>query len=97
MKLKMISWNVRGANSVDKRKMIMAFLKYQHAYLVYLQETKLKVVDHSVVHSLGVGRWLEWGAINAKGASTYLLGLKDLAVDGTRGRPIFNFPSIQKL
>ena len=59
MGLKIISLNVRGANSVDKRRLIKAFLKTQQANLVCLQVTKLKAVNHKVVRGLGVGRWLE--------------------------------------
>ena len=33
-KVKILSWNVRGANNVEKRKMIKAFLKMQNADLV---------------------------------------------------------------
>ena len=49
--------------------MIKDFLKSQRADLVFLQKTKLKSVDQSVVRSLGAERWLEWGAVNAEGPS----------------------------
>ena len=42
MRIKILSWNVRGTNSDDKRKLIKAFLKGYKADLVCIQETKLK-------------------------------------------------------
>ena len=36
--------------------------------LVYLQETKIQEMSQGVIHSLGVGRFLGWGAVNARGA-----------------------------
>ena len=36
MKLRILSWNVRGANDRDKRRMIKDVIKSQKAYLVCL-------------------------------------------------------------
>ena len=69
MKLKILSWNVRGANFGAKRKVIKAFVKMQRVDVVCLQETKLKEVSNRMIRDLGVGRFLEWVAINAEGAS----------------------------
>ena len=41
MKLKILSWNDRGANDREKRKVIKAFLNSQRVELVLLQETKI--------------------------------------------------------
>ena len=41
MKPKILSWNVRGANDNDKRKLIKSLIKSQRVDLVYLQETKI--------------------------------------------------------
>ena len=41
MKLKIMSWNVRGMNDRDNKLVIKAFLKSQRAELVCLQETKI--------------------------------------------------------
>ena len=41
MKIKILSWNVRGVNDPDKRKVIKNFLRIQRADLVCLQETKV--------------------------------------------------------
>ena len=69
MIVKIIFWNVIGANNKEKRKIIIAFLRSQRADVVCLQETKLKKTNWEVAQSLGVGRYLGWGAVNALGAS----------------------------
>ena len=58
MKLKILSWNVRGANDRDKRLVIKAFLKSQKAELVCLQEIKIQKLDAGTVCSLVAGRFL---------------------------------------
>ena len=73
MKIRIISWNVRGANDLEKRKIIKAFLKTHKVDLVYLQETKLKGSSKELVSSLRVGRFVNWAAVNAAGASGGIL------------------------
>ena len=68
MKLRILSLNVRGANDSDKRKVIKASIKAQNVDLVYLQETKMQEMSKRIVRSLGVGRCLDWGVVNSKGA-----------------------------
>ena len=63
MKLRLLSWNVRGANDYEKRKVIKALIKDQKVDLVCLQE-----MSKRIVRSLGVGRCLEWGAVYLRGA-----------------------------
>lgn len=48
MKLKIISWNVRGLNDIEKRVKIRRMLREWKANIVCLQETKMEV-----------GRWYE--------------------------------------
>ena len=36
--------------------------------VVCLQETKIQEMSQGVIHSLGVGRFLGWGVVNARGA-----------------------------
>ena len=69
MKIKIISWNIRGANDRDKRKVIKALIRSQRADLVCLQETKIQDISRGIVHSLGVERFLGWGAMSARGAA----------------------------
>ncbi|RVW87530.1 hypothetical protein CK203_036323 [Vitis vinifera] len=61
MKLRLLSWNVRGANDSSKRKVVKAMIRSQKVDLFCLQETKIQVMDEGVVRSLGTGRFLEWG------------------------------------
>ena len=42
MKLKLLSWNVRGVNNLDKRKIISNFVRSQRVDLVCVQETKIQ-------------------------------------------------------
>ena len=69
MKLKILSWNVRGANDRNKRKVIKALIRSQKVDMVCLQETKIQEMSQGVIHSLGVGRFLGWGAVDARGAA----------------------------
>ena len=41
MKIRMLSWNVRGANDSDKRKVVKALIKENKLDLICLQETKI--------------------------------------------------------
>ena len=41
MKLRLLLWNVRGANDYEKRKVIKALIKDQKVDLVCLQETEM--------------------------------------------------------
>ena len=69
MKLKILSWNVRGVNDRDKRLVRMAFFKSQRAELVCLQETKIQKLDPGMVRNLGDSRFSPWGAVDALGAA----------------------------
>ena len=69
MKLRILSWNVRGANDREKRNLIKEVIKSQKANLVCLQETKIQEMSNGLVKSLRVGRCLEWGVLNSSGAA----------------------------
>lgn len=69
MKIKILSWNVREVNDRNKRKLIKTLIRTQNVDLVCLQETKMTEMSLGVVRSLGVGRFLEWGALDARGAA----------------------------
>ncbi|RVW76326.1 Transposon TX1 uncharacterized 149 kDa protein [Vitis vinifera] len=62
-----LSWNVRGANDSEKRKIIKSIIKSNKVDVVCLQETKIKDMSTGIVRSLGVGRHIDWRAINSKG------------------------------
>ena len=73
MKIKILSWNVRGIINSDKRKVIKNYLRSHRADLVCLQETKVQEMNIDMVCSLGVGRCLNWKALNAEGSAGSIL------------------------
>ena len=77
MKIRLLSWNVRGANNCDKRKVIKALIKKNSVDLVCLQETKIQDMSRDLIRSLGVGRFLEWGTVDSRGTMGGIVVLWD--------------------
>ena len=77
MKLKILSWNVRGVNDLEKRKVIKNFIRIHRVDMICLQETKVQEMNIEMVHSLGVGRFLNWTALNAEGSAGGILLIWD--------------------
>ena len=73
MKVKIMTWNVRGLNDPDRRKIIKNFIRYQRVDLVCLQDTKIQELNAVVARSLGVGRLTDWRALNAEGSAGGIL------------------------
>ncbi|KAJ9693798.1 hypothetical protein PVL29_009659 [Vitis rotundifolia] len=73
MKLKIMSWNVRGANDSSKRKIIKNYIRSQRVDLMCIQETKIQEMSEGIVRSLGTGRFLDWRVLNAEGAAGGIL------------------------
>ena len=73
MKIRILSWNVRGANDRDKRRIIKLVIKSQRVDVVCVQETKIKEMTTRLVRSLGIGRNIEWRAVNSRGATGGIL------------------------
>ena len=69
MKLKLLTWNVRGANNLIKRNVIRNFIRSQRVDLVCLQETKLQNLSSADARSLGMGRLADWRAVEAEGSA----------------------------
>ena len=69
MKMKILSWNVRGANDSSKRKVIKTFIRNQRVDVICIQETKIQAMSDNIARSIGSGRFLEWKAVDAEGAS----------------------------
>jgi len=42
MKFKLVTWNVRGLNDRDKRRLVKSVMKGWNADIICLQETKLE-------------------------------------------------------
>ena len=66
MKIKIFSWNVRGLNGREKRKLIKSVIRSQKVDLVCFLETKMQEMLEKVVKSLGVGRFLNWDTVDAR-------------------------------
>ena len=64
MKLKILCWNVRGANDSSKRKLIKAFVRNQKVDLLCIQETKIQLMSEGVVRSQKVDLTLYSGDEN---------------------------------
>ena len=77
MKIKILSWNVRGVNDPVKRSVIKGFLRSNRVNLVCFQETKVQQMNVGMVRSLGVGRFLNWIALDAEGSAGGILLLWD--------------------
>ena len=73
MKLKLLSWNVRGTNDSSKRKIIKTFIRNQKVDLLCIQETKIQPMSEGMVRSLGSRRFLDWRALDADGATGGIL------------------------
>ena len=73
MKIRLLSWNVRGANDSSKRKVIKALIRKHKVDLFCIQETKVQSMNEGMVRSLGSGRFLDWGALDAQGAAGGIL------------------------
>ena len=69
MKIKILAWNVRGLNNREKRRMINSVVRAQKVDLVCCLETKVSEMSLKLVKSLGTGRFTDWGAVDAGGAS----------------------------
>ena len=65
MKLKMVSWNVRGLNDSQKRLVVRNLLQEWKCDVVCLQETKLVGVDSQLVCSIWGCRYVDWVALDA--------------------------------
>ena len=68
-----MSWNVRGVNDPDRRKIIRNVIRYQRVNLVCLQETKIQNMTAAVARSVGVGINYDWRALNAEGTAGGIL------------------------
>ena len=49
MKIRILLWNVKGANDKDKRRIIKSVIKSQRVDVVCVQETKIKEMTTGIV------------------------------------------------
>ena len=71
--MKIISWNVRGLSSRNKRRMVKDFLRSENPDVVMIQETKKENCDRRFVGSVWTVRNKYWVALPASGASGGIL------------------------
>ena len=69
MKPKIVSWNVRGLNEVEKRLQVRRLLREWKADIVCLQETKLKMINRRTIRSLWSNIYVDWVYLASLGAS----------------------------
>jgi len=79
MKPKILMWNIRGLNAIEKRLEIRGLLKEWKADIVCLVETKMSVISREVVRSLW-GCHVDWCYMGANGASGGVLLMWDRRV-----------------
>ena len=77
MKVKSLSWNVKGVSDPNKRKLIMNFLITHKVDFVCLQKTKVQEMNNVMARSLRVDRFLNRKALNAEGTARDILLLWD--------------------
>jgi hypothetical protein len=80
MKLRLISWNVRGLNNPQKRESVKHWLRSWKCDAVCLQETKLEVVDLQLVRSLWGSPYVDWDFLPAIGSAGGVLMIWDTRV-----------------
>ncbi|KAF5478850.1 hypothetical protein F2P56_005379 [Juglans regia] len=80
MKPKIMSWNVRGINEVNKRLYIKSLLRSWKVDIVCLQETKLEVISLRIIRSLWSCLQVGWHYLPSIGASRGILVMWDKRV-----------------
>ena len=80
MKLRILSWNVRGMHNLDKMMVIKSMVRKHKLYLVCFQETKMKEMSARIVRSLGIGRNVGWVSLDVRDTTGKVLVLWDKRV-----------------
>ena len=77
MNLRIVSWNVRGLNELDKWLRVRNLIRNWKADIVCLQETKLELINRDVICSLWGGQHVDWLYLDFVGASSGVLLMWD--------------------
>ncbi|GLT62037.1 hypothetical protein SLA2020_347040 [Shorea laevis] len=75
--MKIVSFNVRGLGGVLKRMEVGKLVRVERPDFLFLQETKLEVVDNGLCRLLWVSDKFEWAMKESVGAAGGLLCLWD--------------------
>ncbi|CAN4078998.1 unnamed protein product [Withania somnifera] len=77
MKVKLVSWNVRGLNSRDKRRFVKSQIFNWKADIVCLQESKLEREIQYMIKEIWGGRWVKYACLQASGTKGGILMIWD--------------------
>ena len=80
MKLRMVSWNVRGLNDVWKHLVVRNLLRKWNCDVVCLQETKLASMDRQLICSLWSCPYVDWVALDVNQTANGVLIMWDRRV-----------------
>ena len=91
MNLKLLSWNVKGLNEVEKRLQIRNLLRTWKADIVCLQETKCELITRGIVRSIWSCPYIDWLYLGSEGASGGILLVWDKRVVEKVGEAVGHF------
>jgi hypothetical protein len=80
MQLKIITWNVRGLNDLNKRLWVWHLLRSWKADIICLQETKLDLITKGLVRNIWGIHHMDWLYLSFMGASGGILLMWDTRV-----------------
>ena len=69
MNFKLLSWNVRGLNELEKRLQICNLLRSWRADIVCLHDTKLEWITRGINRSIWSFPYIDWLYLGSEGAS----------------------------
>lgn len=77
MKVKIISWNVRGLNCIQKRRIVNSLVQKWKADVFCFQETKIEGDIEEIIKQLWGNRGVKYGQLEASGTRGGILMMWD--------------------